>query len=90
MIINFKNIKTKDINDKETIADISKDLGNMIFYGERDIAISDMGHDIYHHGEFDLNKEQAEVVLKYVQEQFMPIVKRPLVPILESIINGNE
>lgn len=85
MKIDFSKIVIKDIEDNETEVDISKDLGNFMYNEARDIAVADLGRDIYHKKEVDLTKEQAETVKLYVNGCFKAMVKRTLIPILESI-----
>lgn len=85
MKIDFSKIQIKDIEGNVQTADISKELGNMMYYGEQDIAVADLGHDIYHNGEVELTKEQAEKVKSYIEQGFKAIVKRELIPVLDSI-----
>ena len=85
MKIDFSRVQIKDIEGQAVTADISKELGNMMYLGAKDIAVADLGHDIYHKKEVELNKEQAQVVKAYVEEGFKAIVKRELVPLLDSV-----
>ena len=57
----------------------------MMYYGEQDIAVADLGHDIYHNGEVELTKEQAAIVKGYIDKGFKAIVKRVMMPVLDSI-----
>lgn len=83
--IDFTKVQIKDIEGNVQSVDISKELGNMMYYGEQDIAVSDLGHDIYHKGEVELTPEQAEKVKAYVEQGFKAIVKRELIPLLDTI-----
>lgn len=85
MKIDFSRVQIKDIEGQTVTADISKELGNMMYLGAKDIAVADLGHDIYHKKEVELNKEQAQVVKAYVEEGFKAIVKRELIPLLDSV-----
>lgn len=85
MKINFAKIQIADIEGNMVEADISKDLGNALYYEERDISLADLGREIYHNGEVEVTKETAPVIRKYVDEGFKAIVKRSLLPILDSI-----
>lgn len=85
MKIDFSKVQIKDIDGNVQSVDISKELGNMMYYGEQDIAVADLGHDIYHKGEVELTKEQAEKVKAYIEQGFKAIVKRELFPLLDSV-----
>jgi hypothetical protein len=85
MKIDFTKVQIKDIEGKAVTADVSKDLGNMMYFGDKDIAVADLGHEIYHKGEVDLNREQAQIVKAYVEEGFVAVVRRDLIPLLDSV-----
>lgn len=85
MKIDFSKVEIKDIEGKTVTADISKELGNMMYLDARDIAVADLGHEIYHKHEVDLNREQAQAVKMFVDEGFKAIVKRELMPLLDSV-----
>ena len=85
MKIDFTKVQIKDIEGKAVTADVSKDLGNMMYFGDKDISVADLGHEIYHKGEVDLNREQAQIVKAYVEEGFVAIVRRDLIPLLDSV-----
>ncbi len=57
----------------------------MMYYGEQDIAVADLGHEIYHKKEVELTKETAQKVKEYIEQGFKAIVKRTLMPMLDSI-----
>jgi hypothetical protein len=85
MKIDFSKIEIKDIEGNIQSVDISKELGNMMYYGEQDIAVADLGHEIYHKKEVELTKETAQKVKEYIEQGFKAIVKRTLMPMLDSI-----
>ena len=85
MKIDFSKIQIKDIEGNEKTVDISKELGNMMYLNAHDIAVADLGHDIYHKKEVELTKEQAQNVKVFVEQGFKAILKRELIPILDSI-----
>ena len=84
MKIDFSSVQIKDIEGNAQSVDISKELGNMMYLNAQDIAVADLGHDIYHKGEVSLSREQAEVVKQYVEKCFKAIVKRELIPVLDK------
>jgi len=85
MKIDFSKVQIKDIEGNAQTVDISKELGNMMYLNAQDIAVADLGHDIYHKKEVELNKEQAQNVKVFVEQGFKAILKRELIPILDSI-----
>ena len=85
MKVDFSRIEIKDIEGNAQTVDISKELGNMMYYGDQDIAVADLGHDIYQKGEVELTKEQAQLVRKYIDKNFKAIVKRVLIPLLDGV-----
>lgn len=84
MKVDFSQIKVKDIEGNESIVDISQDLGNMMYLNAKDIAVADLGHEIYHKKEVELTEEQAKAVAEYVNNGFKAFVKRELLPILQA------
>ena len=85
MKIDFSKVQIKDIEGNTQAVDISKELGNMMYLGAKDIAVADLGHDIYHKKEVDLTKEQAQNVKVFVEQGFKAILKRELIPLLDSV-----
>lgn len=85
MKIDFRTVEVKDIEGNPVAVDLSKELGNMMYLNAQDIAEADLGHDIYHQGEVDLSKEQATMVKDYIERGFKAIVKRVMIPMLDSI-----
>lgn len=83
--VDFSKVHVKDIEGNMMNVDLSKELGNMMYIGAKDISIADLGHDIYHKKAVELTSEQAHVVSKYVEKGFSAIVKRELIPMLEAI-----
>ncbi len=84
MKIDFANIKIKDIEDNDVIVDVSKELGNMMYLNAQDIAVADLGREIYHKKEVELTPEQAKQVRDYVERNFKAILKMSLLPMLEE------
>lgn len=83
MEIDFSKIDVKDIEGNIVTVDISKELGNMMYLQAQDIAVADLGHDIYHKKKVSLNKEQVGYVREYVERGFKAIVKRELFKLLK-------
>lgn len=84
MKIDFSKIMIEDIEGNKVAVDVSKELGNMMYLGAQDIAVADLGHDIYHKKEVELDEVQAKHVRGYVERGFKAILKRTLLPMLQS------
>ena len=83
MKIDFSKIQVKDIEGKELTLDVSQQLGNMMYLNARDIAVADLGHEIYHKKEVELTDEQAEAVAEFVENCFKAFVKREILALLK-------
>lgn len=89
MKVDFRKIGIKGVDDKIQSLDLSKELGNVIFQNTKDIGELDLARDIYHKGEVDITKGQAQSIRGYVDSQFKAFVKEALFPPLDKIINGD-
>ena len=85
MRIDFSKVQIKDIEGNVQSVDISKELGNMMYLNAQDIAVADLGHDIYHRKEVELTRDQAQAVKAFVDSGFKAVVKRELMPLLDSV-----
>ena len=83
MKVDFSKIQVKDIEGNEVTLDVSKELGNMIYLNAKDIAVSDLGREIYHKKEVDLTEEQAKIVAEFADNGFKAFVKREILALLE-------
>ena len=90
MKVNFAKIMVKDIEGKTAPRDFSKEIGNTIFSTTKDIGELDLARDIYHKGEVDLSKEQAQLVKGYVEQNFLAWAKEAILPSLDAVINYKE
>jgi len=90
MKIDFRKIGIKGIDGKVQPYDLSKELGNAIFQSTKDIGELDFARDIYHKGEVDVTKEQAQAIKDYINTQFKAFVKEAIFPALDVIINYKE
>lgn len=85
--IDFRKIKTLDIEGNITDINISKELGNAIYNKTADIGELELARDIYKQGEIEVDAEKASIIVKYVNETFLAFVKEAICPVLEDIIN---
>lgn len=83
MKIDFSKIQVKDIDGNEVTLDVSQELGNMMYLNARDIAVADLGHEIYHKKEVELNDDQAKAVAEFVENGFKAFVKREILAMLK-------
>ena len=65
--INFRQIPVKNIEGQIETADVSKQLGNLMYMQGQNIEECELGRDIYHNGVVELNSKQAEMVLRFVK-----------------------
>lgn len=83
MKIDFSKIQVKDIEGNEVSLDVSQQLGNMMYLNAQDIAVADLGHEIYHKKEVELNDDQAKAVAEFVENGFKAFVKREILAMLK-------
>ena len=84
MRIDFSKIMIEDIEGNEIAVDVSKQLGNMMYVNAQDIAVADLGREIYHEKEVELNDVQAKQIRPFVEGGFKAILKRVLLPMLDA------
>lgn len=77
MKIDFRKIMIQDVEGHEVSTDISKDLGNVMYMRGMHIEEKDLGHDIYHHGEVELDEKQQQIVQRFIMGY--PVVLREAV-----------
>lgn len=90
MKIDFRKLEYVEIDGKTKTIDVSKDLGNAIFRQTMDIGELDLARDVYHKGEVELTKKDAEILKKYSEPYFLAFIKEVLIPALDLIINEDE
>ena len=60
-------IEVENIEGGKDVADISKQLGNLMYMQGQNIEECELGRDIYHKGEVELTPEQTVMVKKFTQ-----------------------
>lgn len=78
MKINFRDIKTLDIEGKEKVMDISKDLGNTIYLETQDIGELELARKIYLEGEVDLSEEEVEITRRFLEKYYKAFIKEAI------------
>lgn len=67
MRVDFRTIGIKNIEGQIETADVSRQLGNLMYMQGQNIEECELGRDIYHNGVVELNPKQAEMVLRFVK-----------------------
>ena len=67
MRVDFRSIGVKNIEGQIETADVSKQLGNLMYMQGQNIEECELGRDIYHNGVVELNSKQAEIVLRFIR-----------------------
>ena len=75
MKINFRDIKTLDIEGKEQTLDISKELGNTIYSETMDIGEVELARRIYLEGELELSDGEVEIIKTFMERFFKGFIK---------------
>ena len=65
--IDFRKIQVENIEGIKNEADVSKQLGNLMYMQGQNIEECELGRDIYHNGVVELNSKQAEIVLRFIR-----------------------
>lgn len=60
--VDFRQIPVKDIEGNIQQVDLSKGLGNQLYMQGKNIVECELGRDIWHNGEVDLNDQQVSIV----------------------------
>ena len=62
MKVDFRQVPVKDIEGNVQQVDMSKALGNQLYMQGKNIVECELGRDIWHKGEVDLNDQQVAIV----------------------------
>ena len=65
--VDFRQIGVKNIEGKIETADVSKQLGNLMYMQGQNIEECELGRDIYHKGQVELNQKQEDMVRRFIQ-----------------------
>lgn len=82
MKINFREIKTQDIEGKEQVLDISKDLGNTIYAETRDLGELELARKIYLEGEINLSEEEVGIIKAFMEKYYKAFIKEAFYKII--------
>ena len=72
-MVNFSAIDVMNIEDKPERLDLSKQLGNLIYSQSKDIGEAELARDMYKHGRIEIDKEKAEIVMKFTENFSFPV-----------------
>jgi len=91
MKVNFRKVEVKDVAGKNSVLDISKELGNGIFNETADLGELETAREIYKNGEVEIeNPQQAAMLSKYVRTGFKAFIQEALCPVLDNLFNNNK
>ena len=65
--VDFRQIGVKNINGEIEKADVSKQLGNVMYMNGQNIEECELGRAIYHDGEVELDDKQLGMVRRFIQ-----------------------
>ena len=90
MKIDFRKITVKDVDGKEIILDIAKELGRGMYINALEDPEMHLGSEIHDNGEVEVNKARALILEKYIRENYRAFVKASLIPMLDDIIEHDD
>lgn len=67
MKVDFRKIEVPNIEGQIETADVSKQLGNLMYMQGQNIEECELGRDIYHKGEVELSDKQVKMVRCFIQ-----------------------
>lgn len=70
--------------------DLSKDLGNAIFFNVSDINEQEIGRKIYHDGEIEIDEASAALIKRFAEKIFYAYIKVPLFKLLDEAVAQSE
>lgn len=82
--IDFSAISIVGIDGESVNIDISRQLGNALYYSSRDYAMSELGADIYKNKVVELDEKQAAAVVNVVKSTFSYVVSRAVANLLSD------
>lgn len=68
MRVDFSKIEIVGIDGRPVTVDMSRKLGNALYYGSKDYALSNLGARIYTEKEIEVCPEEAEVIMRVAHE----------------------
>lgn len=70
--------------------DLSKDLGNAIFFNVSDINEREIGRKIYHDGEIEIDEARAALIKRFAEKIFYAYIKVPLFQLLDEAVEKSK
>lgn len=65
--VDFRQIDVKNIDGGIEKADVSKQLGNVMYMQGQNIEECELGKAIYHNGEVELTQQQEDTVRRFIK-----------------------
>lgn len=67
MKVDFRKIRVADIEGNPQEADVSKDLGNLLYMQGQNIEECELGRELWLKGDVELSGKQADSVCRFAQ-----------------------
>lgn len=87
MKVDFSNIVISGIDGKDITIDVSRQLGNALYYSSKDYAMSELGANIYKNKAVDIDKEQATAIVNISKAIFSYVASHALCSLLSDLTN---
>ena len=81
--LNFKSVQVTDIDGTVKEMDLSKEIGNIIFRTTKDLGELETAREIYQKGEIEVDDKTADMIKKYIDENFVAFAKEALNPLFK-------
>lgn len=65
--VDFRQIDVKNIDGGIEKADVSKQLGNVMYMQGQNIEECELGKAIYHNGEVEMTQQQKDMVRRFIK-----------------------
>ena len=65
--VDFRQVNVYNIDGVIEKADVSKQLGNVMYMNGQNIEECELGKAIYHDGEVELTKQQEDMVRRFIK-----------------------
>ena len=65
--VDFRQVGVKNINGEIEKADVSKQLGNVMYMNGQNIEECELGRAIYHNGEVELTQQQEDMIRRFIK-----------------------
>ena len=91
ILIDFTKVEIETIDRLKETVDASKIIGNNIYYGASDIALTDIGRTVYEKGVVELNANQLHIIRQMLlnSQNLTGVLKNGLRVLFDKIVLTN-